>query len=617
MTDPGWESSNGSSLLVRPQCRGQGSLRSVWLAARAWQPGQTVAGLSNAPRGRFLQAVRFAGLILLGAASADLPAAENPALTDYTPGIRRLEQVVEAELRRGLIHGVTLALVDDQRLVYVRGFGYADRARRLPARPDTVYRAGSISKLFTALAAMQLVEQGKLDLDAPVTQFAPDFRIVNPFEPARPITLRQLMCHRAGMIREPPVGSYFDPSEPGMERTVRSLAACALVHPPDTKTKYSNVGPTIVGHVVARVADLPFEDYQRRAVLDPIGMSSSGFLLDRSLKRRLAKGCLPVADGRGGFREMEAPQFELGTIPAGNLYTTAEDLARFLRFLFAGGRAGGRQLIRPESLAQMFTAQLTQETNGFGLGFFVGHFRGHKTVSHTGAVYGFTSALTALPEEKLGVVVLINDDLALGPLRHLHEAALDLLLEARLGKPVPLPKPAPALAPADLTPFAGEYESESFWATIEADAAGLRANISGQRMDLRPVEPLTFAANGRIVHEGMVTFERDATGRVTGFRALQQQFRRVHPSTGPSLPAEWRRFLGRYGPAFIPLIISARNGHLYAMTENEFDYRLRPLNQTVFKMPPGLYVDEHLVFQVGPGGRVHSVLLANMELKRR
>lgn len=543
-------------------------------------------------------------------------AAEPPAAVSYASAIHRLEQLVSVELAAGHLHGVSLALVDDQRLVYAKGFGLADARRRRPARADTVYRAGSISKLFTALAAMQLVEQGRLDLDAPVTAYDPAFRIVNPFPDSPPITLRQLMCHRAGLIREAPVGGYFDASEPGVEQTVRSIAACALVYPPNTKTKYSNVGPTVVGHVVATVAGLPFEAHQRRHLLGPLGLEDSDFRLTRRLKTRLATAYLPVADGRGGFREREAPHFELGTLPAGNLYTTAEDLARFLAFLFAEGRVNGRPLLKPESLAEMFTVQLTGATNGFGLGFYVGQFNGRRSVSHTGAVYGFTSALTALPDQKIGVVVLGNDDLAVGPVRRLNTAALEWMLEAKFGEPPPARPPALALTRAALESFAGEFESESFWAVIEPAASGLLANISNQRMTLTPTAPWQFEADGRLVFRAPFVFTRDETGAVTGFTALGQRFRRV-TGVPAEIPAAWRQFLGRYGPDFIPVIITARHGHLYAMTENEFDYRLTPLNRTVFRMPAGLYVDEHLVFQTDRHGRVHGLILANMTLPRR
>jgi len=104
---------------------------------------------------------------------------------------------------------------------------------------------------------------------------------------------------------------------------------------------------------------------------------------------------------------------------------------------------------------------------------------------------------------------------------------------------------------------------------------------------------------------------------VTGFSALKQKFRRVDRDAVRAVPDDWKRLLGSYGPEFIPLVVSVKHGHVYAMTENMVDYRLTPLCRTVFKMPPGMYVDEQLVFQVGPDGEVYSVILANMVLPRR
>jgi serine beta-lactamase-like protein LACTB len=564
---------------------------------------------------RFGWAALSVGMALAQACQS-LHAAESDR-TDFAAVMAQLGSLVQGEVAAGHISGVTVALVEDQRTLFVKGFGFANKARRVPAAPDTVYRCGSISKLFTALATMQLAEQGRLDIDKPITNYAPDCRIVIPFEDAKPITLRQLMCHRSGFIRESPVGGYFDDAQAGLDKTVASIASCVLVYPPGTKTKYSNIGVAVEGWIAAKVAGLPFERYQEEHLLGPIGMTSSAFRLERRLKPRLARAYMMVAQENGEYREIEAPQFELGTIPAGNLYTTAEDLARFLSFLFAQGRAGGRQLLKPETIAEMFKPQLTAEATGFGLGFFVGNFRDQKVVRHTGAVYGFTSSIAGLPGTKLGVVVLCNDDIATGPVQKIGNQALALLLGAKTGKK-PAPKPPPLkMAAADLASFAGEYESESYWGRLEVAGEELRANISGQRMTLRPVEPLRFEAHGRVAHESPFTFERDAKGRVTGFTALSQKFRRVDPRAAREIPEEWRKFLGSYGPAFIPLIISVKHGHLYAMTENEFDYRLTPLNRYVFKMPPGLYTDEQLVFQVGKDGKAHSAVLANMTLPRR
>ncbi len=147
---------------------------------------------------------------------------------DLTEACNRFEKIVERELQRGILTGVSVAWIDDQRIVYQNGFGLADPKRKIPTQPDTVYRAGSISKLFTAVAAMQLAEQGKLDIDRPVTDYAPQFRVVNPFDDAPPITPRLLMGHRAGMVRESPVGGYFDPNEPSLDATIASTADCVL-----------------------------------------------------------------------------------------------------------------------------------------------------------------------------------------------------------------------------------------------------------------------------------------------------------------------------------------------------------------------------------------------------
>jgi len=555
--------------------------------------------------------------LIAGCFLPELAFAATAARTDYSQAIVSLESAIADELTQDSISGVSVALVDDQRIVYARGFGFADKSRRIPSSADTVYRAGSISKLFTALAAMQLAEQGRLNIDQPVTNYDPGFRIVVPFDDAKPITLRQLMCHRSGLIREVPVGSYFDSSEPGAEKTVASLASCVLVYPPGTKTKYSNSGVTVVGHIVEKVARIPFEAYQQKHILEPLGMNHSGWRLDAQLRFKLATGYLPVADGKGGFDEIRAPQFEFGILPAGNLYTTCEDLGRFLMCLFAEGRIGGRAVIKPETLAQMFTPQLAKTTNGFGLGFSVGNFRQHKTVSHMGAVYGFTSALTAIPHHKVGVVVLCNDDIVVGPVRKLNNTALGLMLEAKIGETMPAPASPLKLPAAELNAFTGDYESESFWAKIEMSGSALQANISNQRMVLTATEPLRFEGHGRLAHQSPFVFQKDAAGRAESFTALGQSFRRVDSKATQEIPGAWRKYLGSYGPSFIPLIISARHGHLYAMTENEFDYRLTPLTPTVFKMPPGLYLDEQLVFQLDAMSRVHSAVLANMPLRRR
>lgn len=538
------------------------------------------------------------------------------AATDFNPAIARFRQTAEAMIADGRMTGASVALIAGPELIYVDGFGLADKRRSRPATADTVYRVGSISKLFAAVSVMQLAEQGRVDLDAPVARYAPGFSYVNPFPEDAPVTLRQLMCHRSGLIRESPAGNYFDPAEPGTQATALSLRDTVLVHRPGTVTKYSNSGVTVEGYAVEAVSGQSFRDYQREHVLGRLGMNDSDWRLTRELRGRLAKGYLAVARPDGSFREIEAPQFEFGILPAGNLYSTVGDLARFALCLFNEGRTGSGPMLRPETLREMFTVQLSGETNGFGLGFSLQTHRGFRTVGHSGAVYGFSSWFVAVPEHQLAVVVLNNDDIVNAG-RTLMMRGLDLLLEAKLGMPLPA-VPAPVTLPAEaLVKCAGEFESASYWASLQVTGDTLRGSFSGQAVELRPVSAERFLAYGRTVDAGEVAFERDAAGEVTGFRALGQRFSRVPAGRVKPVPEEWRRFLGSYGPDFIPLIVSERHGRLYAMTENMYDYRLTPLNQTVFQMPPGLYVDEQLVFHLDARGRAHAVSLANIPLKRR
>ncbi|MCH5377490.1 MAG: beta-lactamase family protein, partial [Planctomycetes bacterium] len=406
-------------------------------------------------------------------------------------------------------------------------------------------------------------------------------------------------------------------SQPGIDATVASLQSCALVNPRNTKTRYSNVGPTIVGQAVAAVSGQSFEEYQREHLLQPLGMLDSAWRMNDDVRSRLATSYMRVADGAGGFVHREAPKFELGTIPAGNLYSTAGDMAKFARMLLAGGKIQDGRIVSASALREMTTPQLIEEESGFGLGFYVSRFAGHRTIQHSGAVYGFTSSLVVLPEARIAAIVLVNEDIAMGPVKRLSDAALSLMLEAKTGQardeqPEPLP-----LDVEQLSALTGDYESGGYWAEIRLVDGLLEANISGQPMTLTPIGPFKFEADGQFTYRSAFEFQPSDDGGTSGFTALGQSFVRVDRDRVREIPSGYRKFLGSYGPDFIPLVVSARHGHLYAMTENMIDYRLTPLNQVVFRMPEGLYADEYLVFQVGEDGQVRSVNLANMTLPRR
>ena len=213
---------------------------------------------------------------------------------------------------------------------------------------------------------MQLVASGDLDPDAPVTDYLPDFAPENPFD--RPITLRQLMSHRSGLVREPPVGNYFDPTEPTLAATVDSLNDTALVYAPGTRMKYSNAGLGVVGRILETQLDQPFADIAQQRVLDPLQMSDSSFRRPPHLASRRSAGPMRTYDKR----EIPTPDFTFGFTSAADLESTVLDLLRFAHSWFPSATEEQR-LLTQDALHEMWRVQFAprRQTSGTGLGFFV------------------------------------------------------------------------------------------------------------------------------------------------------------------------------------------------------------------------------------------------------
>ena len=402
-----------------------------------------------------------------------------------------LASIVRAEMAEWDLDGVGVALVDNGKLVLAEGFGEAKR--------HSVFRVGSISKLLNAVAVMQQVEAGRLDLDAPLPD---EFLPLNPFPESPAVTLRHILCHRSGLQREGAVGGYLDPSEPSLADTVASVRSGVLVTEPGKKMRYSNLAPSIAGFMVSRATGLSYSDYQRQRILAPLGMMDSVWHRAGLKEGRLIRSYMRVADGRGAWLRRETPVFDLGTIPAGNLYSTLDDLARFASVLMNGGRG----LLKEETLQKMWRPQLTDADRGFGLGFSVGRFGGHRSVSHSGAVYGHSTSFIVLPETRLACIVLVNEDIANGRVRRIAHAALKLALHKYRDGPSEEIL-SPTFQHEDLSVFVGDYESESFWARIEIHKGTLIGNLSGQETRFRGKAKGEFVADSRIMDRGLARFQ--------------------------------------------------------------------------------------------------------------
>jgi len=187
----------------------------------------------------------------------------------------KVSDAIHYEMGDKALNAVSIVLVEDMEILWARGFGVEDFNKSTKADANTVYRVGSVSKLFTDIGIMQLVEKGEVDLDAPITDYLSEFRPRSRFK--RKITLRQLMSHRSGLLREPLVGNYFDDDEPTLEATVKSIIDSDVIYAPESKIKYSNGAIATVGYVLEKLKGEPFARYLRKKCPSAHGTYSQRF----------------------------------------------------------------------------------------------------------------------------------------------------------------------------------------------------------------------------------------------------------------------------------------------------------------------------------------------------
>ncbi|HEX3149943.1 MAG TPA: serine hydrolase [Gemmataceae bacterium] len=543
---------------------------------------------------------------LLFALLLPLTAAAEPA-AKYAEAIKSLETMIERERQDAGIPGLSIAVVEDQTVLWSKGFGHANLAKTKAASTDTVYRVGSVSKLFTDIAVMQLVEEGKLDLDAPVTKYLPEFKPTNSF--GKDITLRQLMSHRSGLVREPPVGNYFDADPPSLEKTVASLNGIPLVYEPGTKIKYSNAAIAVVGRVVERVDGRPFAKAVRERVLVPLGMTHSDFEPTAAVKAQLSEAQMWTYHGR----DFPAPTFELGEGPAGCMYSTVTDLARFASTLFADGKP----VLKAESLQKMLTPQFAKPDakDGFGLGFMLGELDGQKRIGHGGAIYGFSTELAILPESKLGVIVIANKDVANRVTTRIADVALRTLLAAKADKPLPTFAESGRLPRELARRFAGKYGDE--WPHKLIEAGGKLFYLPPNGGFLAEVRNL----GADLVLSGILGNGKHLKCDGTMLSIDGKSHKRVPiPTASPGdPPPHIMNLIGEYGTDHNILFIFEKDAKLHALIEWFYLYPLEAEAENVYRFPTdgGLYHGEKLVFKRDANGKGIEINAAQVVFKRR
>jgi CubicO group peptidase (beta-lactamase class C family) len=362
--------------------------------------------------------------------------------------------LVPYALHRADIPGGVIVIVKDGKILFAKGYGYADIEKSRPVDPaTTIFRPGSVSKLFTWTAVMQLVQAGKIDLDADVNKYI-DFTIP-PYE-GKPVTMRDLMTHSSGFeetVRDLLVDRQDQvlPIDVYLKRRLPTR-----IFAPGKIIAYSNYGATLAGYIVQRISGEKFEDYIGKHIFAPLKMAHSSFLqpLPAGLMELMATGYLNAGEGK-------TKPFEfVDTAPAGSSSSTGIDMAHFMLAYLNGGTYDGYQLLKPATIKEMWTPQVTSEQGlpSFDLGFYQDDFNGLPIVGHGGDTVAFHSDLHLIPSKGVGWFVSFNSPGKEGAVEDVRNGLFKLFLD-RYYPYTPPSQPTVADAKKDAARVAGFYES--------------------------------------------------------------------------------------------------------------------------------------------------------------
>jgi CubicO group peptidase (beta-lactamase class C family) len=354
---------------------------------------------------------RFIAALVCAVILAATPVDAATSLTHSPPPVLAAQDLepffdglVPYAIRRGDIAGGVIVVVKDGKIVLTKGYGYADVTKRMPVVPDsTMFRPGSVSKLFTWTAVMQLVQAGKLNLDTDVNQYL-DFTIPPKF--GKPITLRNLMTHTGGFEETTRDLIIEDKSRlyPIRDYLVKRMPN--RIFPPGEVIAYSNYGATLAGYIVQHVSGEPFDQYVEHHIFAPLHMPHTTFVqpLPAQLEPLMASGYHTAYSEKGAPYELIEPA------PAGSSATTAVDMAHFMIAYLSGGRSDGGTILSPATIRQMFSLQVAPAPgmNGYDLGFYQENRNGQMIVGHGGDTIVFHSDLHLLPKAGVGIFMSFN-----------------------------------------------------------------------------------------------------------------------------------------------------------------------------------------------------------------
>ncbi len=457
------------------------------------------------------------------------------------------------------IPGAGLALVKDGKVFYSKGYGYRDTTAKTPVTENTLFSVGSVTKSFTAMDVVELVDAGKLDLDTPVIKYIPDLKLSDP-KAAQVITLRELLDMSSGLARSD-IG-FVTGQLTTREQTLADIPNIPITAEPGKQWQYSNQSYVLAAYAAEKVSGQTWEALTQQGVFDPLGLKTANFNAD-GLKNSTDAARPHALDVLKGQLPIDYSPYMEAAGPAGAINASAVDMAKYMLFQLGDGTVNGKQLVSPEMMKAMHSQQIAIGTGpeadlmralmltdlqGYGFGWMTEQYRGLDMVQHDGVVNGFQSTMTIVPAKNIGVTILVNTS---GANPFLEVARLRLIewmlglksdqdladtmntrlrnsdnTTLRLLDPVKRKEEwdkarAYKLDPVSIQPLLGDYDSPSGKITLALRDGQVHLLVGGQKPQdviLVPLSPDTFLLNAPLAAGVHITFKTDDKGTITVYQ---------------------------------------------------------------------------------------------------
>ena len=424
---------------------------------------------------RFLRPLAIGSLLFVSVVVT--PVSAQTGQFDLTKTKTVLTGLIEKAMKENGVPSISIALVRGDSIVWKAAFGYANVRMKTPATTETYYSTGSTFKAATATAIMQLVEQDKLTLDAPVNRFLGDVQIQDRLQAEKPVTFRHILSHWSGLtsgaVTKPIWGRELPKSLEAMVGTLYS------VRPPETKWEYNNFAYGMAGLLVQKISGVEYEKYMVENVLKPLGIKTEHPLYPTPEMVELM--ALPYnAGGTGGKPPTPVEQVHFDVYPAGDIWLTAEEMARFLGAHLNGGMFQGKRIASEASIKQTHEAQFGG-TYAFGWSVKKDEKNGHTIINHTGGIPGMSSYMLGDVDAKVGVYFMSNSGAPLS----IGDAALQLLRGEDYTPPAD--RKAIAVDAKTLDSYVGVYELDGEVAVnVVRQGTGIGFRV-GEQKDATPL----------------------------------------------------------------------------------------------------------------------------------